>query len=173
MARGDMRTPIWGMERQDMVGDLARAIDMARFQFSQLPDLALLSDQGPVRIRFEGNTRSLFEAMMRVISRDSEKVHEQAAALTDAINKQQQAMTSLTYKVETILQGVQKHANDGDQQLRQSLQNMIGSAQSLKHAQEHAADQLNRIIPYMQERAHGLRKSLRSPASRSRRFCNR
>nr|MDP9127090.1 hypothetical protein [Pseudomonadota bacterium] len=34
MARGDMRTSIWGMERPDMVGDLARAIDLARYHFS-------------------------------------------------------------------------------------------------------------------------------------------
>jgi len=54
MARGDMRTPIWGMERQDTLGELARAVDMARFQFSQLPDMAVMSDQGPVRLRFEG-----------------------------------------------------------------------------------------------------------------------
>ena len=51
---------------------------------------------------------------------------------------------------------MQKYAAEGDIQLRQSLQGMIGSAQSLKTAQEHAADQLNRIIPYMQERALGL-----------------
>jgi methyl-accepting chemotaxis protein len=156
MARGDMRTPIWGMERQDTLGELARAVDMARFQFSQLPDMALLSEQGPVRIRFEGNTRSLFEAMMRVISRDSEQVHQQTAALTEAIDKQQKALASLTFKVENVLQNVQAYAVNGDQQVRQALEAMVSSAEGLKNAQEHAADQLNRIIPYMQERAHGL-----------------
>ena len=40
--------------------------------------------------------------------------------------------------------------------MRQALQSMLGSAESLKNAQEHAADQLNRIIPFLQERSQGL-----------------
>jgi methyl-accepting chemotaxis protein len=156
MARGDMRTSIWGMERQDAIGELARAVDMARFHFSQLPDMSLLSEQGPVRIRFEGNTRSLFEAMMRVISRDSEQVHEQADNLTQAVNKQQEALAHVVERVEAVLQSVEKRAVSGDLQVRQALHSMLGSAESLKNAQEHASDQLNRIIPFMQERTQGL-----------------
>ena len=156
MARGDMRSSIWGMERQDAIGDLARSIDMARFHFSQLPDMSLLSEEGPVRIRFEGNTRSLFEAMMRVISRDSEQVHEQANAMTQAVTKQEEALSLVIERVEAVLQSVENRAVSGDQQVRQALQGMLGSAESLKHAQEHAADQLNRIIPFLQERSQGM-----------------
>lgn len=156
MARGDMRTSIWGMERHDAVGELSRAIDLARYHFSQLPDMSLLSDQGPVRIRFEGNTRSLFEAMMQLITRDSEQVRQQAVGLTDIINKQQQAITDVTTKVENVLSDILKRGQDGDQQVKRVLQEIVGSANGLKHAQEHAADQLNRIIPYLQERAHGM-----------------
>lgn len=156
MARGDMRTSIWGMERQDAVGELARAIDLARYHFSQLPDMSLLSDQGPVRIRFEGNTRSLFEAMMQLITRDSEQVRQQAVGLTDVINKQQQAITDVTSKVESVLNGILKNGNDGSQHVKQVLHEIKSSAEGLRHAQDHAADQLNRIIPYLQERAHGM-----------------
>jgi HAMP domain-containing protein len=156
MARGDMRTSIWGMERQDAIGELARSIDMARFHFSQLPDMSLLSEQGPVRIRFEGNTRSLFEAMMRVISRDSEQVHEQASTLTQAVTQQQETLAHVIERVEAVLQNVEKRAMSGDVQVRTALQGMLGSAESLKNAQEHAADQLNRIIPFLQERSQGL-----------------
>ena len=156
MASGDMRTTIWGMERQDSVGELARAIDLARFHFSQLPDMSLLSEQGPVRIRFEGNTRSLFEAMMRVISRDSEQVHAQAATLTEAVQKQQETLAHVIQRVEAVLVNVEKRAVSGDVQVRQALHGMLGSAESLKHAQEHAADQLNRLIPFLQERTTGL-----------------
>lgn len=156
MARGDMRTSIWGMERRDAIGELARSVDQARFHFSQLPDMSLLSEQGPVRIRFEGNTRSLFEAMMRVISRDSEQVHAQATTLTEAILKQQEALAHVVERVEAVLQNVEKRAISGDHQVRAALQGMLGSAESLKNAQEHAADQLNRIIPYLQERTQGI-----------------
>lgn len=156
MARGDMRSSIWGMERQDLVGELARTIDLARYNFSQLPDMSLLSEQGPVRLRFEGNTRSLFEAMMRVISRDSEHVRQQAGNLTEAITKQQEAIALISSRVEAVLHNVEKRGLDGDQQVRQVLQTVTSSAQSLRNAQEHAADQLNRILPYLQERAQGM-----------------
>ncbi len=156
MARGDMRSSIWGMERTDMIGDLARAVDLARYHFSQLPDMSVMSEQGPVRLKFEGNTRSLFEAMMRVISRDSEQVRGHAEVLATAIAKQQETIDLISSRVEAVLHTVEKRAVDGDQHARQALQGVMSSAQSLKTAQEHAADQLSRLVPFMQERAHGM-----------------
>jgi len=156
MARGDMRTAIWGIERQDMIGELARAVDIARYHFSHLPDLSLLSEQGPLRMRFEGGSRSLFEAMMKAISRDSEHIRAQSASLTEITTLQQDAITTLSGKVDSILQSILQRGQTGDQQLRQAISDMAGSAENLKNAHAHAADQLNRIIPHIQERAQGL-----------------
>jgi DNA repair exonuclease SbcCD ATPase subunit len=55
-----------------------------------------------------------------------------------------------------VLKSAEARAVGGDKEVRQALGNMVASAQNLKHAQEHAADQLNRIVPYLQERAQGL-----------------
>ncbi|MDR3424450.1 MAG: hypothetical protein P4M13_05150 [Alphaproteobacteria bacterium] len=156
MARGDMRTAIWGIERQDMIGELARAVDLARYQFSHLPDLSLLSEQGPVRMRFEGGSRSLFEAMMKAISGDSETIRAQAATLTDAVALQKQSVAALAQKVETILQNIAKSGQSGDMQIKQAIAEMTGSAENLKNAHAHAADQLTRLIPLIQDRAQGL-----------------
>ena len=156
MARGDMRAPIWGIERQDVIGELARSVDMARYHFSHLPDVSVLSDQGPVRMRFEGETRSLFEAMMKAISRDSENIRDYSSGLTQTAQKQREEITSLSEKVETILQSILNRGQDGDKQIRQAIHEMVGSAEGLKNAHAHAADQLNRLIPHMQERATGM-----------------
>lgn len=156
MAHGDLQTSIWGMERSDMVGELARATDLARYHFSQLPDMSLLSDKGPVRIRFEGNTKTMFEAMMHLITRDSEQVRHQAQSLAEITAKQQQSIVHLSGQVEAVLHGILERGQTGDQQVKHVIQDMLGSAQSLKRAQEHAADQLNRIVPFLQERAQGL-----------------
>jgi len=156
MAHGDMRTSIWGMERSDMVGELARAIDLARYHFSQLPDMSVLSDQGPVRLRFEGSTKSLFEAMMQLITRDSEEIRNQSSSLTDAVYRQNQAVTTLSTQVETILNAIMQRGQDGTQQIQDVLQRALKSAETMQHAQANATHQLNRIIPYMQERAQGL-----------------
>lgn len=156
MASGDMRTSIWGMERTDMVGELARAADLARYHFSQLPDISLLTEQGPLRLRFEGQTHSLFEGMMQSIAHDSEHVRNQATELTQAITQQQNAINSISSRVETILLNVEKHALEGDSGLKQILQSLSQSAQALRKAHLHSSDQLNRIVPHLQERAQGI-----------------
>jgi len=156
MSRGDMRTAIWGTERQDVIGELARAVDIARYHFSHLPDLSLLSEQGPIRLRFEGGTRSLFEAMMKAISGDSENIREQSAALTHAVKQQKENISVIAEKVEVVLKNVLEHGQNGDQQIRQAIHGMIGSAEGLRNAHAHAADQLNRLIPHIQERASNM-----------------
>ena len=156
MASGDMRTSIWGMERSDLVGELARTVDLARYNFSQLPDMSVLSEQGPLRLRFEGKTRSIFEAMMKMITHDSEQVRTQASGLKDAITRQNEAITLISSRVEAVLHNVEKRGLDGDQQIKHVVHSLINSAQSLKNAQEHSTDQLNRIVPYLQERAQGM-----------------
>ena len=156
LSSGDLRTSIWGMERQDQIGELARAIDSARYQFSQIPDMSLMSDKGPLRLRFEGNTKSVFEAMINAISKDSEQVRAHTSTLTESISKQQEVVTLLSSRVEAVLHNVEKRGMDGDKQVRDILNKVLNSAEGLKNAQEHAADQLNRILPFLQERAQGM-----------------
>ncbi len=156
MSRGDMQTPVWGMERRDPIGELARAVDLARYHFSQLPDMSLLSDQGPVRIRFEGNARSLFEAMMRHITHDSEQVRQQANGLAEAIRQQQNAISQIASTVEGVLSSVQNRSIEGDKQVQGLIHSLSTSGKSLQRAQEYSSAQLNRLIPFMQERAQGM-----------------
>ncbi|MFA4994896.1 MAG: hypothetical protein WC521_06295 [Bdellovibrionales bacterium] len=156
MSRGDMRTAIWGIERQDMIGDLARAVDLARYHFSHLPDVSLLSEEGPVRLRFEGGTRSLFEAMMKSISGDSENIREQSANLTTSVKQHKESIASLSEKVEAILQNIAQRGQNGDRQVMQAVQDMVCSTENLKNAHAHAADQLARLLPIIQDRAQGL-----------------
>ncbi len=156
MARGDMRTAIWGTERQDMIGELARAVDIARYHFSHLPDLSLLSEQGPVRMRFEGGSRSLFEAMMQAISRDSENIHTLSSNLTSIVTQQQHSISALSGQVESVLENIVQRGQNGDAMIKQAIADMFGSTENLKNAHSHAIDQLNRLIPHIQERAQGL-----------------
>ncbi|MDE1901778.1 MAG: hypothetical protein KGI37_09060, partial [Alphaproteobacteria bacterium] len=156
MARGDMRTAIWGIERQDMIGELARAVDIARYHFSHLPDLSLLSEQGPVRMKFEGGARSLFEAMMKSVSRDSESIRQLAVTLDEAVNRQSTSITDVTQKVESVLGDILERGQTGDVQIKKAIHDMTASAENLKNAHMHAADQLNRMLPYVQERVQGM-----------------
>jgi len=156
MARGDMRTPIWGMERQDIVGDLARSADLARYHFSQLPDMSLLSEQGPLRVRFEGKARSLFEAMMQGITRDSESIRAQASSLADAINQQKEAVNVVSNRIVAAVGTMDQEQQARDQQVQQLLGSVMGSAQSLRGAQAATEAHLGHLIAYLEERAKGM-----------------
>lgn len=156
MAHGDMRTAIWGIERQDSIGDVARAVDMARYQFSHLPDISLLSEQGPVRLRFEGGSRSLFEAMMKALSTDSENIRQLSLSLSGSIAQQKDGIASLTSRVEKLLSDIIQRGQTGDNQIKTAISEMVASAESLKNTHAHTADQLNRLIPHLQERAKSL-----------------
>jgi methyl-accepting chemotaxis protein len=156
MARGDMQIPIWGIQRPDIIGELARAVDMARYHFSQLPDLSVMSEQGPMRIRFEGHARSLFEAMMQHIARDSEQVREQASHLTETVVKQKESITQIAGRVEMALETLHNKNRGSHEDLSRVVHGIAGAAQSMQKTQEYAAAQLGRITSTLQERAQGM-----------------
>lgn len=63
VARGDWRAPVWGAEREDEFGDLARAIDGFRKQAAEIPDISVATEDGRLRLKFEGDYADLFEAL--------------------------------------------------------------------------------------------------------------
>lgn len=63
VARGDWRSPIWGTGRADEFGDLARAVDGFRRQAQEIPDISVATEDGRLRLKFEGDYADLFEAL--------------------------------------------------------------------------------------------------------------
>ncbi len=156
LARGDMQTPIWGMNRNDAIGDLARAVDLARYHFSQLPDLSLMSDQGPVRLKFEGETRSIFEAMMRNVADEFEKARRESSGYADNLGSLQQSLSTLANNLNSVISQIQIHDSDSHQALQQLVRRIDSTAQSFTQVQDRATTQMNKLVPYLQERAHSM-----------------
>lgn len=156
LSRGDMQTPIWGMERHDAVGELARAVDLARYHFSQLPDLSLMSDQGPVRLKFEGGARSLFQEMMARITGDYEGARAEIGGLTRTITTQQDLLTALSVRLNTAVAALQQHGAHSQKALHNLTEDLTASTRGLLDAQEKAAAHVEKLVPFMQERAHNM-----------------
>ncbi len=156
LSRGDMQTPIWGMERRDAIGELARAVDLARYHFSQLPDLSLMSEQGPVRLKFEGETRSLFEAMMRSISGDHEFTRKETANFTASILEQQTILTELAARINAALNQIQQFGNASRDTIQNLAKSMSDTSGALSKTHERGIAQIDRLVPYMQERAQNM-----------------
>ncbi len=156
LARGDMTTPIWGMNRNDAIGELSRAVDLARYHFSQLPDLSLMSDQGPVRLKFEGDTRSIFEAMMRNIAEEFEKTRKESSGYARDLGSLQESLSTLAYNLNTVISQIQTNDTGSHQALQQLVHRLDLTAQSLTNVNDRATGQLNKLVPYLQERAHSM-----------------
>lgn len=145
LARGDMQTPIWGMERSDSIGELARAVDLARYHFSQMPDMSIMSEQGPVRIKFEGGAKSLFEAMMQQITTQTARIGDEATDLASAAANQHKMMTELPLRLNAALEQLQRNDRANNQII-----------QRVSHGMEKAFEQLEQLVPFMQKRAQGM-----------------
>lgn len=63
VTRGDWRAPLWGTERQDEFGALARSIDGLRKAAAEIPDISVATEDGRLRLKFEGEYADLFEAL--------------------------------------------------------------------------------------------------------------
>lgn len=156
LAKGDLQTPIWGMERKDLIGDLARSVDMARYHFGKLPDLSLMSEQGPVQLKFEGETRSLFDAMMRNMADDYERARREISDLAQTTVKQQALIGQTVQQLEAVIGEVKQHGSRSDQALQSVTRSISDSAANLINTQEKAAIQINRITPFLQDKAQKL-----------------
>jgi methyl-accepting chemotaxis protein len=156
LAKGDLQTPIWGMERKDLLGDLARSIDMARYHFGKLPDLSLMSEQGPVQLKFEGETRSLFDAMMRNMADDYERARREISELSQTTVQQQALIGQVAQQLETVIGQLEQQGTRNDQVMVNITRNISDSAANLISTQEKAAIQINRIAPFLQDKAQKL-----------------
>ncbi|MDD3287960.1 MAG: hypothetical protein PHX43_03020 [Alphaproteobacteria bacterium] len=145
LAGGDMQTPIWGTERTDSIGDLARAVDKARCHFSQLPDMSVLSDQGPVRIKFEGGARTLFEAMMQQITTQAARIGDEASDLASTAAGQHKMLAEIPVRLNSALEQIQRNDKANNQTIQRLSQNL-----------EQASGQLDQLVPFMQKRAQSM-----------------
>jgi len=156
LSRGDMQTPIWGMHRKDAIGELARAVDLARYHFSHLPDLSLMSDQGPVRLQFEGETRSIFQAMMRQMTDEFERARSESTAHAGNFGKLDDTLTGLATRLNAVMSQLQVHDTEAHDALQRLVNRINDSNNAFTQVQERTVAQMNQLVPYLKDRAHNM-----------------
>lgn len=111
--RDTLETPPPGRERMDDVGALARELDLLRQHFATLPDLTLPSESGedPLRVRFEGKSRGLFETLIRQLLEASVTLSK-AGDGTAAAHAQTLALTTDLQRTNQNLEATAQIAKD-------------------------------------------------------------
>ncbi len=156
MVHGDIQKPVWGIERSDKLGALARTIDLARMYFTQVPDVSVMGQDGPIRLKFDGESRSLFQAMMRKITEGFERAQATSLGFTGTMNAQQEVLKNLVTQVQTALDGLQKQGASGEETVRSLSAALSEASRKLAKAQEEGVTQLTGLVPLMRERIQNM-----------------
>jgi methyl-accepting chemotaxis protein len=156
MAQGDLDNPVWGLERSDAIGDMARSLDKLRLFYSQVPDVTVDTEDGPLRFKFEGETRTLFQAMMKSISETFERTQQTAVGYTSAIGVQQDMLTAVATHMNSVLSSMQLQSSANEESLRNLSHSLTESARSLTETQSKGVAEIGRLVPYLQERIQNM-----------------
>ncbi|MGE0108757.1 MAG: hypothetical protein AB7S81_03185 [Bdellovibrionales bacterium] len=131
----DMEKPIWGLERDDEVGDLAREIDMARRYFSQVPDISINSENGTTRLKFDGEAGSLFKTMMKNVTQHFEEARERTNAFTSKFALYQDTIETMKGKIQNILDEISKHGETSEATIKRLAHALEDASTILSSAQ--------------------------------------
>ncbi|NCC03163.1 MAG: HAMP domain-containing protein [Proteobacteria bacterium] len=156
IGKGNLHQPVWGQERPDRIGELARALEKARLHFAELPDFVLQGEEGPIPFRFEGMQRTAFDAMMKKIAESFDQTKSNAATLNAMCTSQQEMMSGLSVRLGSALDNIHQQGQIHEEALHSLTQALNESAHSLAATQKNGMDQINQMIPSMRERIQNM-----------------
>ncbi|WP_044561010.1 HAMP domain-containing protein [Azospirillum sp. B4] len=155
VGRGDWRAPIAGTDRPDELGDMARAIEAFRRQVADLPDVSVVTEEGRVRLKFDGNAGDLFEQLttrlrsagdtlagnggaVSVLVSDTRReltglLSETQRDLTDLLSGTQRELTESVQRVGELCGIVAKAAGDSNREIKEATE-LLGRAALQVHA---------------------------------------
>ncbi|MEJ0063833.1 MAG: hypothetical protein WDO70_11745 [Alphaproteobacteria bacterium] len=161
MSDGDLTAPIWGQERTDAIGALARSADKTRQYFAQIPDAVIATPDGPAHLKFNGKSEGLFallqETMMNALHAVGETVVRLQADSDHHRASAQETAEGLSRNLQELTQAVRS----GMAGLQLLQGNMEQSAGSLQRTQDKAIGQLAAVLPKLEERAGTLTEIVR------------
>ncbi|MBI1272885.1 MAG: hypothetical protein GC131_02220 [Alphaproteobacteria bacterium] len=152
----DSEAAIWGVERQDAIGDVARAVDIARYQFTQVPDISLISDQGPVRLKFEGEASSLFEAMTQLMMDSSRNMVNDANKLAGVLHMNREGLERFMLDVQAMIRKLTALSAEHGEKIAK-LNNALSLATTLARENQQAViGRIEKVLPRLEQRSESM-----------------
>ncbi len=156
MVNDDMTKAIWGVERTDSIGYLARSLDNARLYFAEIPDLSLKSSEGTIRLKFEAKQRSAFETMMSNMNEAFEQAQHSSKNFNLMLETQGDTLGALTSSLSSTLSSVQEKGTKQERSIANLTQTLSSTVTTLSTAQEESLKELSKLAPSMQERIQNM-----------------
>lgn len=98
----DLKDPIWGIERGDQLGSLARSINAIRGRITKLSDMVVEGPDGTAHVHFEGRGAAMFNTLISELKESISTLQQQGEKLEKITEGSEQ-------KLQTIDETVQKH----------------------------------------------------------------
>ncbi len=156
LANGDSSTPIWGIYRSDIVGDIARNIEHLRQYFSEPGDMQVDSERGPLRIKFDGEAAPLFDRLQQSMQAAMRTVTEAAASLQETTNASRSEAHAFTGELRQNLLQLTETASACNNQIGGMHDDLQHATTRLLTVQGQSVDQLNAVVPALNEKLEAL-----------------
>jgi hypothetical protein len=117
IGNGRVNQPVWGTDRTDEIGEMARAGEKLRQSLTETEALRELANEGQINIRLEGEASTLLgKTISEVVAsvndatdalrRAAEGLQETQAAQQQASARQANDITDITSKLDTLVTGI-------------------------------------------------------------------
>lgn len=153
--------PVWGQERDDMVGEAARAAEKARQQWVSAPDVVVQTTAGSVPLRFNGAMAPLFNQLQQDMQAAVGSITKAAGQLQAGVEANQAGVRGFAEQLHMTLQQLTHATLEGTSRLAMLHTDIEHSTERLRLVQEGAVGQLSRMLPELEQRSDGLNEIVR------------
>ncbi len=163
VAKGDWRAPVWGTDRADEFGDLARTIDAFRQQAAAIPDISVMSEAGRLRLRFEGGAADLFEAVSVRLREAGGALEANSGAVADTVASVRAELTQILEQVQSLCLAVAKSTGESSREVRQATELLTRAARQVSAFDDHApGGGLDGLVMNLRQNAEILAETVRT-----------
>lgn len=161
VAAGYSDMPVWGTERADPVGAAARAAEKARRHWACLPDVILDSPNGPMPLRFNGESAALFSQLRTQIEGAVGNISKTAQQMQAGVDANQAGVRGFAEQLHLTLQHLSHSADESARHIAQLYDDVRQNATQLQMTHETAVTQITRVLPQLEQRSEGLNEIVR------------
>lgn len=163
IARGDWRAPLWGTERRDEFGDLARTVDAFRQQAAAIPDISVMSEAGRLRLRFEGGAADLFEALSTRLKEAGTAMEASSGSIAETVTLARTELGQMLEQVQSLCLAVAKSSADSSREVRQATEVLSRAARQVSAFDEHGpGGGLDGLVRNLRQNAELLAETVRT-----------
>jgi HAMP domain-containing protein len=150
VGEGQVNQPVWGTDRPDEIGTLARVGEKLRQSLNDTDALKALAEKGEVHVRLEGDAHILFEKLASGVTSAAEALKNATTEMTENQALQRQQFQSSIEKLDLVVPKFEQVAGA----IGRSADTMF--ANTAVKLEKHVETSLDRIIETADERAQRL-----------------